>query len=325
VVAGIAAASAGTSGAYAEDTEIQVFISDPAEQSLEYGQYWSWSVTSSRYPSGPSLEQEMRVSEVGSDEPFLTVPWQWDKTVSFGAWDFPSALGVGSYDFVAEVDGTWIGDFDAGITGRSEPVRLTITPASFGLDLLIVPDPNSAQNAIITARLTGDALNYLAPPGEPGPYAVLPEGVWTVTVVDSSGAEVYSHQSAGEAAGDTALSLYWQNVPADSVFTASASFAPAGTTADNFDFRAAEGVSFTSPAGAQLPVVEEPVAPQPDPAPEDAALGVPLAGLLIAGLVGLLALAVLAWTLIRALGARRAEAAPGRAPEERVLEEADSV
>lgn len=269
--------------AHAADKYELVFNEE--ETTVTYGDQWQLSVTMRnddvcRY-SYETCFNRITVTDDTTGEKAKTSPY--DSTAAVSSHSFP-VLDVGRHEFSAKFkryrrEGA-----------SSNTAVVVVTPAPIAVDLRVDSDDNNREGAVVSAQLTGEYMKrvscYECVP------SVSPAGVWTFSVVDSTGETVVKDKITSEQVESQFASFYWSDIPASTDFVASATFTPSGDAAKNFEVAPDSGVAFTSPsapessdAGAPpVDVLEEPA----DAAPAT----VPLWAVLVSGAVLLLLLIV---------------------------------
>ncbi|WP_284230137.1 hypothetical protein [Arenivirga flava] len=112
-----------------------------------------------------------------------------------------------------------------------------------------------------------------------------------MVVTDGDGAQVFAEQRRIAAGGPGAVSWYWPGVPAEGVFTASATFATAGEAAVNAVVGPPATAQFAAPEAEPAPIVEITPPAQPEPTVGDS-VPIPTGVVAVTGLAALLLLIV---------------------------------
>lgn len=279
---GVAVCAALTSTPVAADPTFQV--TNPELES-EYGIPWAFQVTATEtraYNEPWSIAASMQGAPSGYAPTSYAYTQADDTTIgSVAPSNTMRALEVGTYPVTL----TLMAPGNIAVTTTT--AELTITPARLGIELLLLPDPSNTDNAVLSARFTGQfASNYL-PSTYPG-AGLSPAGTWNVVIKDSAGAAVLE-QEIDRLAGDDvlAISAYWKDAQAGERYVAHVTFTPSGDSVKNFDVTGSNNVDYTAPPPAR-PAPESTASPAPFVAdPAAAGPSLPLWSLLAAALAGL--------------------------------------
>ena len=287
----------GTSPAVAADEPVVIEFSEPTSLTLEYGQYWSFPLTADNdFVWELYAPQHYEINSTGVRSGYAPTLNIFNQTganngILLAPYDV-APLIAGNYSFT--INGT----FDDGAnTWHGEtpiPAGLTVTPAQLGLELRVITDPNNVAAAVISTKFTGRFVDEFAPSNTPG-AALSPAGSWKVILKDSEGTTALEH-TIDRAAGDDTLatSFYWAGAKPGTVYTATATFTPSGTSAANFQVAPATAFSYTAgDASRPVPTSTATVIPV-DTLPDAAPLSLPLWLVILLGIAtaGLIALVV---------------------------------
>lgn len=240
---------------------------------IEYGQHWSFTAVaketwvvigpwsgSSSFSGGPS-GYVPSTNFVYDRQAYTTTVW-------ISPQPGVRPLPAGKYTINATVTNQYE-DSTGDTTGA--PATLTVNPAALGIEVRATDDPSNKENAILTARFTGEFLNDMVPTGyDDAPLK--PAGRWTLVVKDEAGTVVEQFESERLSTDESmATSFYWEGPSRGSTYSVSASFSPTSESARNFavtngpDFNytvsAVEREVPTSSASAQA---QEEALPKPD-------------------------------------------------------------
>lgn len=277
------------------DQEVAVTFSQKPDSSIEYGQPWYLGVDVAP-PSGwcsYGCEIPVTVTEAGGGSWDQSMTWTNTRppvypSVGIGPW-VTGTLVPGDYSFSASIDVTTPREIYRGV---SDPTAdFTVTPAAVKTDLLVTADPLNAGNAVAAVRMSGPFIDSMTPPEYRTTEPQLPPGTLTVVLNDSDGEAAFERTVELEAGFRPALSMLWQGVPPDATYTGSATFVPAGETADYFTFAPSASMSYTSaPSSVAVPDPSDPVdAGDGTEKPADL-VAVPVWSLLLCGIVVLAAI-----------------------------------
>lgn len=238
---------------------------EPRAVAIEYGSAWGFEMLAknsgcSTRDCDDALTLTIRPANGSSTTVSETVvPISPQEAAYLNAYSTPElmALPVGDYEIsgaISAADGTSLP-----MRSRNEPASLRITPATVGIELRVASDENQPSGAIVSAQLTGEFANALADCfGSDLCHAKFPAGTWTLSIVDASGDLIISREFEKPQGASQFASFYWHDVPADSDFTASATFTPQANDAGNFSITSAFGVPFSSPKSDPVEIDEIP-------------------------------------------------------------------
>lgn len=277
----------GATAAAAEDPAGTFTFTEPTV-TVEYGENWRFDFTSNY----PVWAADPLVTSAG------TPPGWWPGYYTYGSSDYTKIGAIGSFYGVAWLEpGSYSfgistnSDLASGMYATSNTAKLTVVPAVINVDLRVLADPSSPENAIVTAALQGKLVDASSPDyyGE----TPVPElaGTWTFTIEDSAGNVVNEH-TVERLAGDRvfATSYYWSEAKPGESYTASATFDTADNPTGHIAVTPAKPFSYTAPEGRVI----EPAAGEPDPPaqlPTSSGFSVPmwwavLIGIALAALTG---------------------------------------
>jgi len=286
------------SAAQAAKLDDPTFAFDTPTQSIEYGEYFSFSATAHNAP-GPSFWKAVDGSITGAPAGF-EVYWgsyKVDEQTVAAYLDSPEVLPPGTYSVSIT-----LGDQEGAGAQRvtTSPGTLTVVPAPLIVALAVGADPSNPVNAIVSAQLTGAYFSTGEGVGRGGQS---PAGTWDIVVVDQNGEIVHEFSQPREAGSVvTGVSTYWPDVPPGE-YTVRGSFTPSGASVTNFSITQAQPATY---APAPAPGATSTASPAP-PAPEPTgSVGLTLpgwipivAGVLSAGLLAMLIVQIVRITRLR--------------------------
>jgi hypothetical protein len=224
--------------AYADETVTLT----PSTQTVEYGQFWSiQGQASGGYPSyyygSLTVTSGTTSKNLGSNSNYNGGFSIYDQQL-----EPEITTGVGTHSFTALFSGGYI------LTTASAPAKVTVTPAVISSTTTIVPDPNNALNATVTAQLTGKFIDQLNGEGANG--YVLPAGSWHLVVTGADGKTILDKAQQVTSPAEPYFVYYWPNIPPGESMTAVTTFTPTSAAAPNFTF-SSQKFSYTSAASTE--------------------------------------------------------------------------
>lgn len=221
---------------------------------------------------------------------------------------------------------TPVGDYTIGLTlsttamgplieaKTTNPARLVVQPAPIAVDLRASVDDGNPEIVIVSSKLSGDFIDEWSwVPVASGSVAVgyptIPNGTWTFSIIDESGAVVAEETITATTGARNAASAAFADLPLASSLTARVTYSVDPGSAANFSVTPATEVTFsTADEPRPLPTASA-VAELETPPP--GAPSVPLGFVILAALVGAAFAAVVVTTVVRS---RRASAGASSAP-----------
>lgn len=192
----------------------------------------------------------------------------------------------------------------------TSPARLVVQAAPIAADLRASVDEVNPDIVVLSSKLSGKFVDDwswvpVATGSVSAGYPTLPNGSWTFSVTDESGAVVAEQTIAPTAGLRSAASVAFADLPRGSTFTARVAYSVDPASASNFTLSQPSDVTFsTSDEPRPLPTASSvPELPTPPPGPPS----VPLGFVILAAVLGAALLAVVVTTLVRA---RRASVVP---------------
>ncbi len=179
---------------------------------------------------------------------------------------------------------------DGAIVRTAAPLVLEVARRALEVAVRVDEDPGDRSGAVVAAQLGGEYLEIVNA-RDVGQPLRMPAGEWSVVLTDGEGAEVFAERRRIAAGGAGAVSWYWAGVPAGGVFTASATFAPAGEVAGNVAVREPAVAQFAAPEAESAPIVDITPTTRPEPTVGDS-VPIPTGAVAVAGLVALVLLIV---------------------------------
>lgn len=276
---------AGLSSARGVDDLVDIQFSAPAAVTLEYGQYWSFPMTSdNEFQNYIYQGNHYEAPTTGTSGPYApSLYLQPSGSGSTGALSAAYAVAplvVGSYTFT--VKGSYDDGFGTTYVGETPTAaRLTVEPARLGIDLRLLADPNNAEATVVTAKFTGRFVDEYQSSFFDG-AAMSPAGEWRITLKDEEGAVAIERNFERNAGDDIlATSFYWTGAKPDTEYTATAEFVATGASAANFAVSSATTFSYTAPAAPRIAPSSTATATAPRDLPEASGFGLPLWALLL--------------------------------------------
>jgi hypothetical protein len=292
LLAALVLSQVGVASAEAADVPVDIHFTDPTTVTLEYGEYWGFSLAS-------DADFYFNIYNGGHyTTPMTGVPGGFAPVLSLyssggaaqGSLSAPydvAPLKVGSYTF--KVDGSYDDGFDTYHGATPTAAQLTVQPAQLGIELRVLADANNPAAAIVSARFTGRFVDEYQSSFYDS-AAISPAGEWHITLTDGDGA-VAVERNLERAAGDDVLatSFYWTEAKPDTEYSATAEFTPTGASASNFHIGSATTFAYTAPANPRpVPSSTATARPTAD-LPDATGFGLPLWALIaiLALIVGL--------------------------------------
>jgi hypothetical protein len=201
------------------------------------------------------------------------------------------------------------------------PAHLVVKAAKLKIVQKVVADPNSPNNAIVSASMTGDYIdNYRWTVTAPADQLFtntprIPSGTWSIRIADGDKA-VFERKIDQPAGGPIDLSFYWNSIPLNAQLTSTITFTPTGSAVGNFDVTQPAPFAFTSAAEGRLVPVADPAGTDQNVVATHIGPSFPLWAVLLTGLLGIGLIAAI--VALRISATRRRGAAAGIAPTEPV-------
>lgn len=241
-----------------ETADVQIVIEFPSNQptSFEYGAPWVFQAVAQWTYSGSPADttSTITVRRSGTTTPFPATTYIYadassrTTTATFVPAFGTDPLAVGEYAVDADFQSNFLGGEYSGTS--TTPYVFSITPAKVAIELKVLPDPEGADGAVLSADMVGDFVDTVA---RGNSQASLPAGTWNFAIVTASGDVVEERHLRQGAGGSPMVSFEWTDIPANLNYFI-ADFTPE-TNSGNFDFLESSRAPFVGPTNTPTPSV----------------------------------------------------------------------